>query len=255
MDDVTKEHPNLCVYQFTRVVFGVSSSPFLLNATLKYHLEWFLKSNEAIVNQLLQSTYVDDVISGADTNEEAFELYTQAKHIFRQGGFNLRNFQTNSVELQRRIDIAERTPGAPPSTQSMPAAWEVKVLGVTWNLFSDTLVFCLSDVASATDDLQPTKRGMVSLIDKFYDPFGFLAPATIKFKIVLQQLCQMKIGWDCDLPEELVKEWRVLLADTKEAGPISVLQCYVQQIALATYVLCGFCDASTHAYAAVIYLR
>ena len=92
----------LRVYRFTRVVFGVTPSPFLLNATLKYHLQRFLKSNEAIVNRLLQSTYVDDVISGTDTEEEAFELFAQAEHIFGQGGFNLRKFWTNSVELQKR---------------------------------------------------------------------------------------------------------------------------------------------------------
>ena len=39
VDNITKEGPNLCVYQFTWVVFGVSSSPFLLNTILKYHLE------------------------------------------------------------------------------------------------------------------------------------------------------------------------------------------------------------------------
>ena len=60
VDDVTKEEPELRVYRFTRVVFGVSSSPFLLNATVKYHLERFLDANEATVKCLLQSTYVDD---------------------------------------------------------------------------------------------------------------------------------------------------------------------------------------------------
>ena len=64
VEDVIKEDPNFCVYQFTRVVFSVSSTPFLFNITLKYHLEQFLKPNEAIVNKLLKSTYFDDVISG-----------------------------------------------------------------------------------------------------------------------------------------------------------------------------------------------
>ena len=70
MDDVAKEDPELRVYRFTRVVFGMSSSPFLLTATVKYHLEQFLDSNEATVKRLLWSTYVADIISGADSDEE-----------------------------------------------------------------------------------------------------------------------------------------------------------------------------------------
>ena len=126
VDDMTKEEPELCVYPFTRVMFGVSSSPFLLNVTVKYHLERFLNSNEATVKRL-QSTYVDDIISGADSDEEAFELYTQAKEIFRQGGFNLRKFLSNSRPLQTKIDSAEKLPDSDPSTDSTPATREVKV--------------------------------------------------------------------------------------------------------------------------------
>ena len=102
-DDVSKKDPEMCVHRFARVVFGVSSSPFLLNATVKYHLERYLDLNEATVKHLLQSTYVDDIISGANTVEEAFELYTQSKELFRQGGFNLRKVRSNSQPLQTRL--------------------------------------------------------------------------------------------------------------------------------------------------------
>ena len=103
--------------------------------------------------------------------EEAFELYAQAKEIFRQGAFNLRMFLSNSQCLKTKIDFAERLPVSDLSTDSTPASQEVKVLGVTWYPHSDLLVFDLSGLASAADDLRPTKRNLVSLIRM--TPLGF----------------------------------------------------------------------------------
>ena len=198
------------------------SSPFLLNATVKYHLEQFLDSNEATVKRLLRSTYVDDMISGANSDEEAFELYTQAKEMFRQGGFNLRKFLSNSRPQQIKIDSAEVLTDSNLATESTTAMQEVKVLGVTWKHCNDSLCFDLSELSDAADNLQPSKRSLVSLVGRIYDPLGFLAPITIKFKIPFQKLCKSKLEWDCDLPEELLKEWRSLVVDLKEAGSISI---------------------------------
>ena len=38
VDAIDKPSPEIVVLRFTRVVFGVSSSPFLLNATIKHHI-------------------------------------------------------------------------------------------------------------------------------------------------------------------------------------------------------------------------
>ena len=100
------------------------------------------------------------------------------------------------------------------------------------------------------------KRNLVSLIGKFYDPLGFLTPITIKFKILFQKLCQIKLNWDDTLPEELIKEWRDLVTDLAEGRPIPIARSYLSDVdgRPTSVALCGFCDTSTRAYATVVYL-
>ncbi len=178
--------------------------------------------------------------------------------IFRQEGFNLRKFLSNSRVLQTKIDAAEKTPHPDSSTQSLSPCvrGETKVLGVTLDPDCDTLIFEVSEISAAAADLQPTKQNVVSLIGRFFDPLGFLAPITIKFKIHFQKLSQSKLEWDGELFGELLLEWRSLLADLREAVPISIPRSYQSRVqdAPLSYTLCRFCDASTRAYAAVIYL-
>ena len=52
------------VMRFTRVTFGLNCSPFLLNATVKYHLSFYdgHKATEELKNNL----YVDDLLTGTD---------------------------------------------------------------------------------------------------------------------------------------------------------------------------------------------
>ena len=107
IDDVLKSTLTIQTYRFTRVVFGVSSSLFLLTAAIKHHLEKFNQTCPQFVKLFLQSVYVDDVSFGADDDDAAYELYTKSKSILREGGFNLRKFVTNSTTLQPRIDETE----------------------------------------------------------------------------------------------------------------------------------------------------
>ena len=64
VDDVTKESPEVVVLRFARVVFGVSSSPFLLNATVKHHIERYEEEDPGFVETFLRSIYVDDLSTG-----------------------------------------------------------------------------------------------------------------------------------------------------------------------------------------------
>ena len=96
----------------------------------------------------------------------------------------------------------------------------------------------------------------MSLIGRFYDPLGFLAPVVVKFKIFMQSLCEARIGWDETLLRSLMSQWSNLVADLAEAQSLSIPRCYLEGIQgeVTVYRLSGYCDASLSAYAAVIYL-
>ena len=51
VDNIHVDLPNLQVLPFTRVVFGLACSPFLLNATLRYHLK-YMSADREIVDKL-----------------------------------------------------------------------------------------------------------------------------------------------------------------------------------------------------------
>ena len=55
----------------------------------------------------MKAFYVDDVVTGANSEEEAFSLYQNSKDILKKGGLNLRKFRSNFVLLQMMIDQQE----------------------------------------------------------------------------------------------------------------------------------------------------
>ncbi|PFX23174.1 hypothetical protein AWC38_SpisGene12260 [Stylophora pistillata] len=63
----------------TDTSFGLSSSPFLLNATLKHHIMIYESEDPEFVQKLLQTLYVDDNISGESDDMGAYKLYIKAK--------------------------------------------------------------------------------------------------------------------------------------------------------------------------------
>lgn len=200
IDDVAKDEPQIVTIRFTRVVFGVSSSPFLLNATVQHHLQEYSHRHPETVEKIRHSIYVDDTASGADSNNDAYKLYSDSKAILKDGGFNLRKFVTNSTELQRKIDEKESlTQQHPTDTDPEPYTkitlgatqtvkdGETKVLGVKWN-HQQTPLCLISVICLLKCPIQSPPRGVhaVRAASKFYNPLGFVSPVTIRFKVLFQ---------------------------------------------------------------------
>jgi len=50
---------------------------------------------------------VDDLVTEADSDEGAFELYLTAKRLMSEGGFNLQKWKMNSPTLMSKIESHE----------------------------------------------------------------------------------------------------------------------------------------------------
>ena len=195
----------------------------MLNATIRYHLKSYASTLPELVKRLSRSIYVDDVVSGAANEEDAYLLYTESKELLRCGGFNLRKLVTNSSRLQERIDKSElrvSSDSVSPNTDETYAKStlgatqrilpeEHKVLGVCWNVGSDQFVFNDDEIAMLVKEIEPTKRHVVAIVGKFYDPLGFLSPTVVQFKM----FCQSKLSWDEALIGELLDKWQSLVSD------------------------------------------
>ena len=62
---------NIQILRFTRVPFGMICSPFLLTSIMKYHLN---SAGTPVANTIANNMYVDIVITGVRTQNEADQL-------------------------------------------------------------------------------------------------------------------------------------------------------------------------------------
>ena len=67
IDTIESDDPCTVVHRFCRLVFGLTSSPFMRGATVRHHMSKYVKVDLEFVLEVLQSLYVDDYASGADS--------------------------------------------------------------------------------------------------------------------------------------------------------------------------------------------
>ena len=67
IDDVNPLNPEIIKLRFTRLVFGLVCSPFILNVTLRNHLSKYENIDPEFVSTVIKALYVEDFASGKNT--------------------------------------------------------------------------------------------------------------------------------------------------------------------------------------------
>ena len=233
------------IYRMTRLMFGLGPSPFILGGTLNVHLEKYSQDHPICVRELKDGTYVDDINIASDTVEETREIKEDAVKILGDGGFMLHKWHSNAAELESDVKEDGETTYAKESLGTTPS--ETKLLGLGWNKSEDTL-----SVTFPPNENEVTKRIVLRTMAKIYDPLGLAAPILLTAKVIFRDICDSKLGWDADLPEELKRRWEKWLKNLPVQ--LKMPRAIPREIGvIVELILHGFADASLLGCCAVIY--
>ena len=190
--------------RFTRALFGLTSSPFLLGGVIQHLLESCRQNYPDIVSEIERSLYVDDLISGGPTSEKAKEIKSASQNVFAKGTFELHKWHSNVKELESAasepVSIEEGTYAK--EQLNVPGRQGATLLGLPWDKENDTV-----GVSFPQEKADPSKRGILSKVARIYDPLGLASPISLGGKLLYRDVCDAKLNWDAELPRELMQSW------------------------------------------------
>ncbi|XP_057671148.1 uncharacterized protein LOC130902885 [Diorhabda carinulata] len=196
-----RSDPNLPleVYTLNTVTYGTAPASFIAIRCL-HQLALENSKKYPVTSQVItRDFYVDDLITGTDTIENAQILRQNITNILESGSFPLRKWKTNKPNIFNDINNISDLPDHYLSTDD-----QSKALGLVWNSQSDTLHFSTDSIQIENNNF--TKREILSVIAQLFDPLGLVGPVIVKAKVIMQKLWQHKVDWDQIAPSPIISD-------------------------------------------------
>ncbi|XP_011861541.1 PREDICTED: uncharacterized protein LOC105558453 [Vollenhovia emeryi] len=238
---------HLVTYCLTTVTYGLACAPYLALRTFEQLVQDEGTKFPLAVSTLNKGRYVDDVFGGADSIEEASQIVEQLHRLCMAGGFPLQKWTSNHQDV-----LASIAPGKQINATSLQIeeTFQVNALGLIWQPSTDTFHFTWN--LTATDVI--TKRSILSIVAKLFDPLGFLSPVIIQAKVLIQELWTINLGWDDPVPSHISQKWTHYLTQFQDMPNFSIPR-WIGFKSDYKMEIHGFYDASQKAIAAAVYIR
>lgn len=177
------------VYEMCIMTFGACCSPSTAQYVKNLNAERFCGQYPEAVDAIIKRHYVDDMLVSVETEEEAIRTAQQVKYIHSQGGFEIRNWISNSPAVLQSLGEEDT------ETKNLDLSAEMateKVLGLWWCTENDTLTYRVGwtryDEMLLTGQRRPTKREVLKVLMSIFDPLGLIAHLLIYLKVLLQEI-------------------------------------------------------------------
>lgn len=235
-------------YRLLTVTYGTSSAPYHATRCLLYlaekHQKEFPLASEIIKNDF----YVDDLISGAESLEEAERIRSEVESVLHGAGLQLRKWSSNDPLLMNKIPASEHE-----KLLRINGNDVIKALGIVWQPSTDELQF-IDPLENVKNCNRITKRSILADVARLFDPLGLVNPVIVVGKMFLQRLWLVKVEWDEEIDDDLKKEWVKFRSQLCKLSEVRVPR-YVFAQDRVRCELHGFSDASLKAFGCCIYVR
>ncbi|XP_036347058.1 uncharacterized protein LOC118756401, partial [Rhagoletis pomonella] len=196
-DDPSEE---IRMYKLDTVTYGTRPAAFLAIRAM-HQLTFDEEEAFPIGAKIIRSDfYVDDLISGGDTIEEVMQMKQQVKQLLRRGDFPIRKWCSNEAVVLKDEDEQD----CEQFLKFHDGTDVTKALGLVWDPISDQFLFSFTPISNSG---KITKRSILSVIARFYDPLGLISPVITSLKVFMQALWKEKLDWDESLPQSLHCTW------------------------------------------------
>ena len=101
-NSITADNPSIVAFHFTRMLFGLNSSPFILEGTLQMHMSkyGFTYHDIDLVQKFIRDLYMDDTTNTFKDIDTALMFYNKIKMYLSEGGFESRKWETNDNTIR-----------------------------------------------------------------------------------------------------------------------------------------------------------
>ncbi|XP_054745916.1 uncharacterized protein LOC129250308 [Anastrepha obliqua] len=241
------------IYVMRVMTFGASCSPSLANYIKNRNAHRFADLHPDAERAIVSSTFVDDWLQSADSENELARLATKVRWVHQEGGFQMRNWKSNSKHVLFSLD-ADDVPAA--KCFEEPEAVIEKVLGMWWLPVSDELTYFENFPKEVfNENTIVLKRQILRTIMTIFDPMGLLGFVIVQAKIILQDVWRSGVGWDEPIKEEERCNWFRWVKRIPAINGIKIPRCLSLASENQNNQLHIFVDASIKAYAAMAYIR
>ncbi|XP_055633341.1 uncharacterized protein LOC129773720 [Toxorhynchites rutilus septentrionalis] len=256
-DDTEQQEPSTFVVEV--MIFGARSSPTTAQFVKNHNAQRFEAEYPAAAVAIINNHNVDDMLASTETEEKAIELAKAVKFIHAQGGFEIRNWTSNSCRVLKALN--EEPTEEKNLNLSAETATE-KALGMWWNTSTDCFMFKICyrrlDAALFDGSRAPTKRELLRIIMTVFDPLGLISHFLMILKVTLQEVWRIGLKWDEQITGKQFESWKSWVKLLPKLEDIQIPRCFHHATSIGDQTriqMHTFVDAGENGMAAVVYLR